>query len=119
MIDELVKIRGAMAENNIRQKVKDGYYAVSMHAINRMAERKISIEKVIECIKKGENIEVQIGKDSNDLKVLFQEASEDKPDVYTVVADREKPVIVTVCRTKDEVWEQVDNVLKRREMHKS
>lgn len=31
---------------------------------------------------------------------------------------RDIPVIVTVCRTKDEVWECIGNVLKRREMHK-
>ena len=119
MIDELAKIRGEMAENNIRQKVKDGYYVVSMHASERMAERKIPEEKVIECITEGENIELQIGKEANDFKVLFQEANNEKPEVYTVVADRDKPVIVTVCRTKDEVWEYVDDVLKRREMHKS
>lgn len=119
MIDELAKIRGAMAEKNIRQKVKVGSYAVSKHASDRMAERKISLEKVIECITQGENIEVQIGKEVNDLKILFQEGNKEKPEVYTVVADREKPVIVTVCKTKDEVWEHVGNVLKRREMHKS
>lgn len=118
MIDDLTKIRGAMAENNIRHKVNEGYYAVSKHAFDRMAERKISLDKVIECITEGENIEVQIGKKANDLKVLFQEGNKDKPEVYTVVADRDKPVIVTVCRTKDEVWEHMGEVLKRREMHK-
>jgi len=84
-----------------------------------MAERKISLEKVIECITEGENIEVQIGKEVNDLKVLFQEGNKEKPEIYTVVADREKSVIVTVCRTESEAWEHVGNVLKRREMHKS
>jgi len=96
MIDELTKIRGDMAEDNIRQKVNEGCYAVSKHASDRMGERKISLDKVIECITKGENIEVQIGKEANDLKVLFQEGNKNKPEVYTVVADREKPVIVTV-----------------------
>jgi hypothetical protein len=118
MIDELAKIRGTMAQNNIRQKVKVGYYAVSKHASDRMAERKISLDKVIECITEGENIEVQIGKEIDDLKVLFQEGNKGKPQVYTVVADREKPVIVTVCITKNEVWEHVGDVLKRREMHR-
>lgn len=119
MIDELKKLRSEMAEKNIRQKVSDGFYLVSSHALDRMAERKISEEKVIECITDGKNIEVQIGKEANDLKVLFQEENKEKPEIYTVVADRNKPVIVTVCRTKDEVWECVDNILKRREMHKS
>ena len=120
MIDELTKIRGAMAEENIRQKIKVGCYAVSQHASDRMAERKISLEKVIECITEGENIEVQIGKEVNDLKVLFQEGNKEKPEIYTVaITDREKPVIVTVCRTESEAWEHVGNFLKRREMHKS
>lgn len=118
MIDELAKIRGVMAERNIRNKVAEGYYVVSSHAFDRMAERKIPEEKVIECITKGKNIEVQIGKESSDLKVLFQEGNKERPEVYTVVADRDKPVIVTVCRTKDEVWDYVGDVLKRREMHR-
>ncbi|MDU5723267.1 MAG: DUF4258 domain-containing protein [Clostridium butyricum] len=118
MLDELAKLRFEMAENNIRQKVKEGCYVVSNHALDRMAERKVSLDKVINCITEGQNIEVQIGKEIGDLKVLFQEGSKDKPQVYTVVAERERPVIVTVCRTKDEVWEHVGNVLKRREMHK-
>ena len=119
MIDELAKLRSEMAEKNIRQMVSEGNYIVSTHAHERMAERKIPEEKVIECITNGVNFEAQIGKNINDFKILFQEGSKEKPEVYTVVADREKPVIVTVCRTKDEVWECVDNVLKRREMHKS
>ncbi len=83
-----------------------------------MAERKVPLEKVISCITEGENIEVQIGNEIDDLKVLFQEGNKEKPEVYTVVVDRDIPVIVTVCRTKDEVWECIRNVLKRREMHK-
>lgn len=118
MIDELAKLRCEMAENNIRQKVTDGHYVVSKHAHDRMAERKVSLDKVISCITEGKNIEVQIGNEIDDLKVLFQEGNIDKPEVYTVVADRDVPVIVTVCRTKDEVWECIGNVLKRREMHK-
>jgi hypothetical protein len=52
--------------------------------------------------------------------VIFQEGNKEKPEIYTVdITDREKPVIVTVCRTESEAWEHVDNVLKRREMHKS
>lgn len=119
MIDKLTKLRSEMAENNIRKKVSEGNYIITTHAHERMAERKITEEKVIECITNGVNIETQIGKKINDFKILFQEGSKEKPEIYTVVADREKPVIVTVCRTKNEVWECVNNVLKRREMHKS
>ena len=118
MIDELAKLRGDIAEDNIRKKVNDGIYFVSYHAQQRMAEREIEIEKVIECILKGNRIEDQIGNNGNDFKVLFQEGNSEKPEVYTVVADRDIPVIVTVCKTKDEVWEYVGNLLKRREKHK-
>lgn len=72
MIDELAKLRSAMAEENIRQKVSVGNYIISKHAHERMAERKILEEKVIECITNGVNIETQIGKSINDLKILFQ-----------------------------------------------
>lgn len=118
MIDELAKLRGKMAEDNIRKKVNDGIYVVSYHAQQRMAEREVEIEKVIECILEGKRIEDQIGSELNDFKVLFQEGNSNKPEIYTVVADKDKPVIVTVCRTKDEVWECVGNLLKRREKHK-
>lgn len=118
MIYELAKLRGQIAEDNIRKKINDGIYLVSYHAQQRMAEREIEIEKVIECILEGERIEDQIGNEDNDFKVLFQEGNSERPEVYTVVADRDTPVIVTVCRTKDEVWECVGNLLKRREKHK-
>lgn len=118
MIDEFAKLRSEMAENNIRHKVTEGHYVVSKHALDRMSERKVSLDRVINCITEGENIEVQIGNELNEIKVLFQEGNKDKPEVYAVVADRDIPVIVTVCRTKDEVWECIGNVLKRREMHK-
>lgn len=118
MIDELKEFRGQMAEDNIRKNVKLGNYRVSNHAHMRMGERKISTEKVEECIINGKSIEYQVDKKIDGFKVLFQEEKKHKPEIYTVVADREVPIIVTVCRTKEEIWEYVNDVLKRKEMHK-
>ncbi|MFW0892651.1 DUF4258 domain-containing protein [Clostridium perfringens] len=119
MIDDLAKFRSMIAEENIRKKVSEGKYFMSSHALNRMSEREIPEDKVIECIINGKNIEAQIGKEINDFKILFQEGNKEKPEVYTVVADRDIPVIVTVCRTNSEVWECVDSILKRREICKA
>lgn len=61
MIDELAKLRGQIAEDNIRKKINDGIYLVSYHAQQSMAEREIEIEKVIGCILEGKRVEDQIG----------------------------------------------------------
>lgn len=104
-----------LADKYIRKKVSEGEYDFTKHAMDRMSERKIDIEKVLDCILRGKTIEVQSDKKTNDIKVLFQEATDGRPEVYVVVASIETPLIITVCRTKKEVWECVDNVLQRRE----
>jgi len=104
-----------LAEKMIRKKVSEGEYDFTAHAMDRMSERKIDIEKVVDCILIGKAIEFQPDKKTNDIKVLFQEATGERPEVYVVVAAIETPLIITVCRTEKEVWECVDNVLQRRE----
>ncbi|EKQ55446.1 MULTISPECIES: DUF4258 domain-containing protein [unclassified Clostridium] len=103
-----------LAEKMIRKRVSEGDFDFTNHAIERMSEREIDIDKVLECIIKGKTIEFQTDKRTNDIKVLFQEATDKSPEVYTVVAALETPLIITVCKTKDEAWECIDNVLKRR-----
>jgi len=103
-----------LAEKMIRKRVSEGDFDVTDHAFERMSEREIDIDKVLECIIKGKTIEFQTDKRTNDIKVLFQEATDKSPEVYTVVAALETPLIITVCRTKDEAWKCIDNVLKRR-----
>jgi hypothetical protein len=103
-----------LAEKLIRKRVSEDCFDVSGHAHKRMAERQIEIEKVLECILKGQTIEFQKDKVTDDIKVLFQEATDKAPEIYVAVAALDTPLIITVCRTKDEVWECIDNVLMRR-----
>lgn len=103
-----------LAEKLIRKRVSEDCFDVSAHALQRMAERQLDIEKVLECILRGQTIEFQKDKATDDIKVLFQEATDKTPEIYVVVAALDTPLIITVCRTKDEVWECVDSVLKRR-----
>lgn len=102
------------AEKMIRKKVSEGDFDITQHALERIAEREIAIDKVLDCIITGKTIEFQIDRRTNDIKVLFQEAADKKPEVYTVVAALDTPLIITVCRTKEEVWECINNVLRRR-----
>ncbi|MDS0526071.1 DUF4258 domain-containing protein [Clostridium sp. SHJSY1] len=106
-----------LAEKMIRKKVREGQFDFTDHAIERMSEREIDIDKVLECVIKGKTIEFQTDRRTNDIKVLFQEATGKKTEVYTVVAALDTPLIITVCKTKEEVWECVNDVLRRRERY--
>ena len=106
-----------LAEKLIRKRISEDRFYVSTHAHQRMAERQIDIEKVLECILQGQTIEFQRDKETDDIKVLFQEAIDKTPAIYVVVAALDTPLIVTACRTKDEAWECVDSVLRRRERY--
>jgi hypothetical protein len=68
---------------------------------------------VIECILYGKVIEIQTN--FEDIHVLFQEATDKNPEIYVVVAaSYPYPVVVTVCKTDSEVWEEINGLLKRR-----
>jgi len=108
-----------LAEKLIRKRISEGRYDVSAHAHQRMAERQIDIEKVLECILYGQTIEFQRDRITDDIKVLFQEATDKTPEIYVVVVALDTPLIITACRTKDEAWECVDSVLKRRGRYSS
>ncbi|HYE82772.1 MAG TPA: DUF4258 domain-containing protein [Clostridia bacterium] len=86
----------------------------SSHAVERMAERRITDKDVESCVMFGDVIEEQYY--GMDVKVLFQEAANGKPDLYVVVADCNPPLVITVCRVKDDVWEYVDGKMKRGRM---
>lgn len=103
-----------LAEKLIRKRISEDRFDVSAHAHQRMAERQIDIEKVLECILKGQTIEFQKDRATDDIKVLFQEATDKTPGIYVVVAALDTPLIITACRAKDEAWECVDSVLRRR-----
>ena len=103
-----------LAEKLIRKRIGEDRFDVSAHAHQRMAERQIDIEKVLDCVLYGKTIEFQRGRVTDDIKVLFQEATDRTPEIYVVVAALDTPLIITACRTKDEAWECVDSVLNRR-----
>lgn len=68
-----------LVEAIIRKRVSDGNYDFTAHALERISERQIDIDKVLECILKGKSIEYQTDSRTNDIKVLFQEATDKKP----------------------------------------
>lgn len=97
----------------IRGCVQKGWLDYSHHAKCRMLERQIEDKKIIECILNGKEIELQ--QEFEDVHVLFQEATEKTPEMYVIVAAAYPyPLVVTVCRTKEEVWEYCNGCLKRR-----
>lgn len=83
----------------------------SSHAVERMSERCITDKEIENCVMLGEVIEEQCF--GIDVKVLFQEASNGKPNLYVVVADCYPPLVITVCRVKKEVWDYMDGKMKR------
>lgn len=103
---------GDIAVQYLRQKVENNKLTFSKHARKRMGERKIKYNDVEKAIIEGEPIERQ--EFGEDVKVLFQEATDNIPECYVVVATAyPTPVVVTVCRTKDEAWECWNGILRR------
>jgi len=104
-----------LAIQYIRKNVQKGCLDYTQHAMERMHEREIECSKVIDCILKGEVIEVQNFVEQ-DIKILFQEPTKNTPKFYTVVAAAyPRPVVVTVCNSKNEVWEYVNGTMRRRQ----
>jgi len=95
----------------IRRQAANVGLDYSLHAVERMAERCITDKEVENCVMFGEVIDEQYF--GIDIKVLFQEAVSGKPNLYVVVADCNPPVVITVCRVKDEVWDYVNGKMKR------
>lgn len=83
----------------------------SSHAVERMAERCITDREVEDCVMLGEVIKEQYF--GIDVKVLFQESANGKPNLYVIVADCNPPVVITVFRSKDEAWDYMDGKMKR------
>lgn len=102
-----------IVEGWIKACVKNNLLDYTNHARCRMFERRIEDEKVIECILYGTVIEIQ--PHFKDIHVIFQVATDAKPEIYVVIAAASPyPLVVTVCRTMDEVWEYYNGHLKRR-----
>lgn len=102
----------SIPEQWIRGCVQKKLFGYTEHAKQRMQEREIETDKVIECILNGKVIGIQAKYE--DIHVLFQEASKDRPEIYVVIAASSNPLVITVCRTQDEIWEYTDGLLTRR-----
>jgi len=103
-----------LVEKMVRKRAHERNIEFSEHAFIRMAEREIDIERIYKSIEFGQIIEFQKDKITEDIKVLFQEAIDGTPEIYVVVVARDTPLVITVCKTEKEVWDNIDNVLKRR-----
>lgn len=104
---------GGFPEQWIIGCVQKGWLDFSDHARQRMIERSIEKEQIVECILRGKVIELQT--QFKDVHVLFQEPTTGKPEIYVIVAAAYPfPLVVSVCRTEEEVWEYRDGYLKRR-----
>lgn len=103
----------SIPEKYIRQYAKRKQLDFSEHAIIRMGERCIDYNQVINCVENGKVIEHQ--SHGEDIKILFQEASILQPEFYTIVAASSPyPVVVSVCKFKEEAWEFVNGLMIRR-----
>lgn len=101
-----------LAIKYIREQTKRGQLMYSDHAQHRMREREIDYHKVEEAILNGKPIEHQDF--GNDRKVLFQEETDGIPQCYVIIAAAYPEVVVSVCRTWEEVWEIQNGFLKRK-----
>ena len=97
----------------LRKAGRSRNYIYSNHAFKRMGERTISDDDVQRCSMEGQYIEHQ--EHGQDLKVLLQGECDDGSTFYMVVAlVYPRPVIVTVCRFRDEIWDDLGAMKKRR-----
>lgn len=104
-------------EKYIRAYAKQGQLRFSKHSLDMMKARKIRDHQVYDCVCNGKMVERQ--DHGRDIKIVFQEATNDKAGFYVVVAAfYPLPEVVTVCLTWEEVWETLGTILKRRKRDK-
>lgn len=98
--------------------VRKGELYYTPHALEQMANRKISTDDVCEAILNGLPIEQQ--DHGRDIKIVFQPRPKGGiPKFYVVVAAAYKQaVVVTVCLTRKEVWEFLGNFTLKRKKRK-
>jgi len=99
----------------VREMAKKGQIHFSDHALERMGERRVWINDALQAILEGEEIEVQDFGPESDVRVLFQEATENIPRFYVVVATSYPDVeVVSVCEFKEEAWDWLGKIMARR-----
>lgn len=107
----IVLLRKAAKER--RAGKEEQGYIISQHAFRRMGERGIAEEDILRFALEGEVLETQ--DHGRDLKVLVQGVDGEGQGFYMVVAlSFPRPVIVTVCRFREDAWEDLGPFKKRR-----
>lgn len=101
----------SIAIQMVRASAKSGTLEYSNHARQRMVERTIEDIQVEDCISKGEVIEVQ---NHENIKILFHSS---KNPIYVVVSSEIPSVVITVCKSDNEVWQEINGIKKRRATH--
>lgn len=98
----------------IRSYAAQGNIRFTLHALERMDERQVEADAVVEAIASGHEIGVQPATEVDpDIRVLFQEAG--GVSFYVVTICRNMTcLVVSVCLTEAESWEVVQGVLRRR-----
>jgi hypothetical protein len=80
-----------------------------------MAERMISESEVYDALLNGKVLETQDRRLDKEVAVILQGPSQGEPEFYVVVVASYPTIrVVSVCRFKDDVWEDVGNLMKRR-----
>lgn len=91
----------------LRKAAQDRSYLISKHAHQRMGQRCVSEEELAKCLSQGVELETQ--DHGRDIKVLLQGTDSNGKGFYIVAAlSYPRPVVVTVCRFRDEAWEELD-----------
>lgn len=102
----------AIAEKYIRENAKKQNLFFTEHALIRMNERKIRDYQVYDCAANGKFIEAQ--DHGRDIKIVFQEIDSGDALYYVIVAACNPPTVVTVCSTKQEVWDYLDGFFEEK-----
>ena len=98
----------------VRSYAVQGNIRFTQHALERMDERQVEADAVLDAIACGHEIEVQPATETDpDIRVLFQEAG--GLSFYVVTICRNMTCwVLSVCLTREESWEVVQGVLRRR-----
>ena len=97
----------------VRSCALQGKIRFTHHALERMDERLVEADAVVDAIASGHEIEVQPATNVDpDIRVLFQEAG--GVSFYVVTICRNMTCwVLSVCLTEAESWEVVQGVLRR------
>ncbi|MGE5586717.1 MAG: DUF4258 domain-containing protein [Clostridia bacterium] len=102
-----------LQEAYLRSAARQRSYVISRHAFQRMGERGITEEDIEKCVLKGQILEKQ--DHGGDVKLLVHGIDGEGEVFYVVVALAcPCPVIVTVCRFRQDAWEDLGSRTKRR-----